>query len=107
MVIYAWIVLFALSSVANASFCTFTGCADGTKCGCVPFFQFCDVATNKEGLCTMTESGLWLSLSLGLLTLILLIFAILCCCCCWCCKRKGTTNVVHKWEGGADYGHIK
>lgn len=55
----------------------------------------------------MTEPGIGMTISIVIILVVLLIFATVCCCCCWCCKRKGTTNVVHKWEGGADYSHIK
>lgn len=84
-----------LATPVDARFCTFTGCADGTQCQCVPFFSTCDVTNDKTGLCVMTESGTWITVAGVLLLIALLLFAIICICCCGCCKCRRRTEIVH------------
>ena len=86
------------AKLTDASFCYLTGCANVTQCQCMPFFFFCDLSTDKNGLCTMTESGVWINVFGGGILLALLVFAIICLCCCCCCKYRGTKKVIHTYE---------
>jgi hypothetical protein len=77
-----------LALASSVPYCSFSGCADDKVCQCVGFFQFCDTQQQHDGLCTFTQSGIWLIVMLVLLLVVLLIILFVCLCCCCCCKYK-------------------
>lgn len=78
-----------------------TGCATG-QCTCFATFQECVTQDDANGLCTMSEAGIWLTLAIGVafIGLVLLLMICLCCCCCcsskrWCCyARKKQKEII-------------
>jgi hypothetical protein len=90
--------LFLFIVACGASYCSLTGCVNAEVCTCPPFFFFCDTTTESQGLCTLTEAGIWVIIGLIIALIILFVLAVSCCCCCWCCKWRGKKEVVHKYK---------
>lgn len=87
-----------LAVLDTQSWCAPLGCASG-DCTCPSFFTFCDVTTDANGVCTLTQYGIWLIVALVVILVALVLFLFLCLCCCgFCgCCRPGKT-VRHVWE---------
>lgn len=64
-----------------------TGCATG-QCACFATFQECVTQDDANGLCTMTEAGIWLLLAIACAVTAVLIVLVVCLCCCCCCSRR-------------------
>jgi len=97
------LILLALTSVVSAAdYCSMSGCANVTTCTCYPFFFDCIVQNDKAGVCTMTESGTWITIVLVIAMAIAICLLILLVCCCCCCKYKGSrvTHHHHNKDGG-------
>ena len=86
------------AALETESWCAPLGCAGG-DCTCPSFFTFCDVTTDVNGVCTLTQYGIWVIVALVVVLVALVVFLVLCLCCCGCCPFCRPSKVVrHVWE---------
>jgi len=95
------LILLALTTGAWADLCHFTGCAVG-RCTCMSVLFSCVTQDDANGVCTLTEVGIWTIVGSVALFLIFVIVCCVCLCCgaCCCCRNRKQVEIFMSTDGG-------
>jgi hypothetical protein len=89
------LVLLLLCRPVTAGWCSVgTGCGVG-RCTCALWISTCVTQDDANGVCTLTQAGIWFFVGLALLAAVVILLVCLCICCCCCCRKQKKTKEVY------------